>query len=83
MALTKETVIDKIEIIENGSLQVRQVVRIIEDGNVISSSFHRYVVSPNQEVNQEVKDYMNARFGIENFSFSQAIIDAYEASIQG
>ena len=31
MALTKEQVIDKIEVVENGYLLVREVTRILED----------------------------------------------------
>ena len=38
MALTKEIVVDKIEVVENGCVQVRTATRIVEDGNVISSS---------------------------------------------
>jgi len=46
MALTKETVIDKIEALEKGSVQVRTATRIMEDGVELSSSFHRHVVVP-------------------------------------
>ena len=46
MALTKETVVDKIEVMEMGQVQVRAVTRIKEDGVQISSSFHRHVVDP-------------------------------------
>ena len=46
MALTKETVVDKIEVLEMGQVQVRAVTRIKEDGVQISSSFHRHVVDP-------------------------------------
>ena len=46
MALTKETVVDKIEVLENGIVQVRTVTRIKEDGVELSSSFHRHVVEP-------------------------------------
>ena len=34
MALTKESVIDNITVIENGNIQVRTVTRIVEDGEV-------------------------------------------------
>jgi len=47
MALTKEVTVDKIEILENGTVQVRTATRILEDGVVISSSFHRSVCHPN------------------------------------
>ena len=46
MALTKETVVDKIEVVEMGQVQVRTATRVKEDGAVLSSSFHRHVVNP-------------------------------------
>ena len=46
MALTKETVVDKIEVMEMGQVQVRTATRVKEDGAVLSSSFHRHVLSP-------------------------------------
>ena len=46
MALTKETVVDKIEVLEQGNVQVRTATRVKEDGAVLSSSFHRHVVEP-------------------------------------
>jgi len=46
MALTKETVVDKIEVIENGVVQVRTATRVLEDGVALSSSFHRHFLEP-------------------------------------
>ena len=46
MALTKETVVDKIEVLEMGQVQVRTATRVMEDGVQLSSSFHRHVVEP-------------------------------------
>ena len=46
MALTKETVVDKIEVMEMGQVQVRTATRVKEDGTVLSSSFHRHIVEP-------------------------------------
>jgi K+-transporting ATPase c subunit len=46
MALTKETVVDKIEVMEMGEVQVRTATRVIEDGVELSSSFHRHVLDP-------------------------------------
>ena len=46
MALTKETVVDKIEVLDMGQVQVRTATRVKEDGAVLSSSFHRHVVNP-------------------------------------
>ena len=48
MALTEETVQDKIEIVgEFKHIQVRTATVIKRDGVEISRSFHRHVVSPN------------------------------------
>ena len=46
MAITKETVVDKIEVLERGSVQVRAATVIKEDGNELNRSFHRHVVEP-------------------------------------
>lgn len=49
MALTKQTITDKIEIVGQYShIQVREATQILEDGNVISQSYHRYVVAPGE-----------------------------------
>ena len=47
MPLTKQTITDKIEIVgQFNHIQVREAIQVLEDGNVISQSYHRYVVSP-------------------------------------
>jgi hypothetical protein len=46
MALSKVTVVDKIEVLEKGQVQVRTATRVLEDGTQLSSSFHRHVVVP-------------------------------------
>jgi hypothetical protein len=50
MALTKETVVDKIEVLELGQVQVRTATRVLEDGAVLSSSFHRHVLVPGDDL---------------------------------
>jgi len=46
MALTKETIVDKIEVLEMGEIQVRTATRVLEDGVQLSQSFHRKVLQP-------------------------------------
>jgi hypothetical protein len=53
MALEKVISVDLIEVIENGSLQVRTKTAIVEDGVEISSQFHRHVVVPGADVSAE------------------------------
>ncbi len=53
MALTKETVVDKIEILENGNVQVRCAIRVLEDGEILSQSYHRHVLQPGDNLTDE------------------------------
>ena len=53
MALTKETVVDKIEVLESGTVQVRTATRVLEDGEVLSSSFHRHTLEPGADLTNE------------------------------
>ena len=56
MALTKEVVADKIEVVEAGGntvVQVRTATRIVEDGEVISSSYHRHVIQSGDDYSSE------------------------------
>jgi hypothetical protein len=53
MAITKELFVDRIEVIENGCVQVRTKTSIKEDGKEISSTFHRHVVAPSDDYSAE------------------------------
>ena len=46
MAITKETVVDKIEVLEMGQVQVRTATVIKEDGAELNRNFHRHVLQP-------------------------------------
>lgn len=49
MALEKVIVVDRIEVLENGCVQVRTRTSILEDGKQISGTFHRHVVAPGDD----------------------------------
>ena len=53
MTLEKIQLVDRIEIIENGCIQVRTKTAIKEDGVEISSKFARHVVVPGDDVSGE------------------------------
>ena len=53
MSLVKEIVIDKIEVLESGSIQVRQATRVLEDDVVLSTSYHRHVLQPGDDLTNE------------------------------
>ena len=53
MALTEKTLIDKIEVTENGSIQIRTATIIERDRTEISRTFHRHSKHPGEDVSTE------------------------------
>ena len=53
MALEKVEIVDRIEVVENGCVQVRTKTAIMEDGKQISGTFHRHVVAPGDDYSNE------------------------------
>tara|TARA_R100001591_G_scaffold86380_3_gene92616 strand:+ start:447 stop:725 length:279 start_codon:yes stop_codon:yes gene_type:complete len=49
MAITKEVKADKIEVVENGRIQIRTATIIKEDGVEITRSFHRHAINPSDK----------------------------------
>ncbi len=77
MALTKETIVDKIEVLEKGQVQVRTATRVLEDGAVLSSSFHRHVLAPGDDLSgQDAK--VSA---IATATWTPEVVTAYEEMI--
>ena len=57
MAITKEVIQDKIEVVGDFKhIQVRTATVIKEDGVELSRSFHRHVVAPNSDISNESED---------------------------
>ena len=57
MAITKEIIQDKIEVVgEFKIIQVRTATIIKEDGVELSRSFHRHAVAPNNDSTNESAD---------------------------
>jgi len=86
MALTKETVVDKIEVLEMGQVQVRTATRVKEDGTVLSTSFHRHVVEPSTKTGDTWGDTdisgEDARVqAIANATWTNSIKTAYQEMI--
>jgi len=81
MALTENTNIDRIEVIDGGIIQIRQATIIERDGEFVSRTFHRWVLTPDMDISgqeQKVKDICNAawtpevRQAYETFKAEQA-----------
>ena len=77
MALTEKTIIDKIEIVENSSIQVRTATIIEKDGVELTRTFHRHVVAPGADITNEDPKVQ----AIANAIWTEEIIAAYSASI--
>ena len=77
MALTKETVVDKIEVLEMGQVQVRTATRVLEDGAVLSSSFHRHVLSPGDDLTDQDPKVS----AIATATWTPEVISAYETKM--
>jgi len=75
--LEKITSVDLIEVIENGSIQVRTKTAIKEDGVEISSKFHRHVVVPGADYSAEDAKVQAIAASIH----TAEVIAVYQASI--
>jgi hypothetical protein len=63
MALTESTKIDQIEVVQEFFIQVRQATIIERDGQFVSRTFHRWVLTPDLDISgqeQKVQDICNA-----------------------
>ena len=63
MALTESSKIDQIEVVGDWNIQVRQATIIERDGEFVSRTFHRWVLTPDMDISgqeQKVKDICNA-----------------------
>lgn len=78
MSLTKEVTVDKIEIVENGVIQVRQVTRILEDGIQLSQSYHRWTLFPGQDISSQPDNVKS----IAEAAWTPAVVAAYQAKLE-
>jgi hypothetical protein len=53
MALEKKEVVDLMEVLENGTVQVRTKTAILENGVEISSKFNRHIIAPGDDYSKE------------------------------
>jgi hypothetical protein len=77
MSLTKEQNIDKVEVLENGTIQVRQATIISENGVQLSKSYHRWSFAPGDDISEQ-PDNVKA---IAEVTWTPAVIDAYKAKL--
>jgi hypothetical protein len=77
MALTETTKVDLIEVVENGSIQIRTTTIIEKDETEISRTFHRHVKHPGEDVSTEDSKVQ----AIANAIWTEEVIANYQALI--
>jgi hypothetical protein len=80
MALEKVISVDLIEVLENGTLQVRTKTAIFEDSKQISSQFHRHIVVPGQDYSAEDAKVKAIATSIHTAEVVAAYVAAQEAA---
>ena len=76
--ITKQTVIDQITVTENGIILYREATRIIEDGKVLTQTYHRSSLTPGQDLTGQPEKVV----AICNTAWTPEVIAAYEAAQQ-
>ena len=76
MAITKETVVDQITVTENGIVLYREATRIIEDGKVLTQTYHRTSLTPGQDLTGQPDKVV----AICNTAWTPEVIAAYQAA---
>jgi hypothetical protein len=75
MALSEVKVIDKIEVVENGTLQVREATKIIKDGEEIAKTYHRWSFAPGSDISEMPANVQ----AIAAAAWTAEVVAAYEA----
>jgi hypothetical protein len=76
MALTEQTIADKIEVVENGTVQVRTANIVLKDGEELARNFHRHTIAPGQDYSAEDAKVQAICAAVH----TQEVIDAYLAA---
>lgn len=77
MSLTKTTTVDQITVTENGIVLYREAIRIMEDGKVISETYHRTSLTPAQDLTGQPAQVV----AICNVAWTPEVISAYQAQV--
>jgi hypothetical protein len=76
--LEKQIIIDQIQVLENGAVQVRTATKIVDDGKEISRTFHRHVVAPGDNYSAEDAKVQAICAAVHTLE----VITAYQAAVE-
>ena len=76
MALKEKSVVDKIEVLLDGCIQVRRRDQILKNGVEVASTFHRHIIAPGDDVSNE-DDRVAA---VATTLWTEEVVAAYQAA---
>ena len=78
MSLTERKIIDKIEVLDNNFIQIREANIIEKNGVEITRTFHRFILHPGDDLTEQEPKVV----AIANAIWTQEVIDAYRAKLK-
>ena len=79
MTLTKSTIVDRIEVLEMGQVQVRTATVVSEDGAELSRAFHRHVLAPGDDTTGQEGRVA----AVAAAAWTPAVVTAWDAFVAG
>jgi hypothetical protein len=74
MAITENINIDRIEVVGDWNIQVRQATSIEKDGVEIAKTFHRWLLTPDMDISSQPSNVQ----AIANATWTPEVRQAYE-----
>lgn len=78
MALEEKSVVDKIEVLLEGQIQVRTKNQVLKDGKEIAATFHRHVLNPGSDLTGQDSKVV----AIAEALWTPEVIAAYQAFLE-
>jgi urease accessory protein UreE len=78
MALEEKSVVDKIEVLLLGQIQVRRRDQILKDGIEVAATYHRHVLNPGDDLTKEDPRVI----AIAEATWTPEVIADYRASLE-
>ncbi len=74
---TEKSVIDRIEILEDGQIQVRRANKVYRDGVEIAKEYHRHCLAPGDDLTGQDKRVVD----VAGVVWTKEVVDAYKAMV--
>lgn len=76
-SLKEVSVVDKIEVLLNNSIQVRRRDQILKNGEEVAATYHRHVLNPGDDLSNEDPKVA----AVASALWTEEVIAAYKASL--